>query len=434
MKKLTIRHWLSFVLIGLSGQLAWTIENLYFNKFLFDEISSNYNYIATMVAASAVVATVTTLLVGALSDHLGKRKAFIVVGYILWGLVTLSFGFVSVENVHILFPLVNAEAFAAVTIVILDCVMTFFGSSANDAAFNAYITDMTDDSNRGRVESVLAILPLISMLIIFVAFDPLTKEGQWMLFYMIFGLIMIAVAIISIFVLPKDDLIAKKDENYLKDIIYGFFPSVVKENKKLYIALCGFLVYQTAIQVFFPYLLIYLERYLQLENYAISLGVVLIIASIFSVVFGFFIDKIGKFKVLIPSIAIMVMGLILMFFIPVGNTILTIIFGAIMMIGYMVVATSFNALIREYTPKDKIGLFQGIRMIFQVALPMCIGPFIGSAIIQNSETYIDEFNRVVHLPIPEIFIGAAIVLLFSLIPAIILILKNQKHKEVNKND
>ena len=51
-------------------------------------------------------------------------------------------------------------------VVVLDCVMTFFGSTANDAAFNAYVTDITDSDNRGRVESVLAILPLISMLII----------------------------------------------------------------------------------------------------------------------------------------------------------------------------------------------------------------------------------------------------------------------------
>ena len=38
--------------------------------------------------------------------------------------------------------------------------MTFFGSTANDAAFNAYITDAIDSGNRGKTESVLAILPL----------------------------------------------------------------------------------------------------------------------------------------------------------------------------------------------------------------------------------------------------------------------------------
>ena len=41
--------------------------------------------------------------------------------------------------------------------------MTFFGSTANDGAFNAFVTDGTNNNNRARVESVLAVLPLISM-------------------------------------------------------------------------------------------------------------------------------------------------------------------------------------------------------------------------------------------------------------------------------
>jgi hypothetical protein len=36
--------------------------------------------------------------------------------------------------------------------ITLDCVMTFFGSTANDAAFNAWLSDSTDSSNRGRAE------------------------------------------------------------------------------------------------------------------------------------------------------------------------------------------------------------------------------------------------------------------------------------------
>ena len=50
-------------------------------------------------------------------------------------------------------------------VIVLDCVMTFFGSSANDAAFNAWVTDVTSDGNRGRVEAVLAVMPLVAMLV-----------------------------------------------------------------------------------------------------------------------------------------------------------------------------------------------------------------------------------------------------------------------------
>ena len=55
-------------------------------------------------------------------------------GYLLWGLSTLSFGFITVENAARWFPAANAAHAAALLVVVMDCVMTFFGSTANDAA------------------------------------------------------------------------------------------------------------------------------------------------------------------------------------------------------------------------------------------------------------------------------------------------------------
>lgn len=103
--KLSPRLWISFILLGLTGQFAWTIENMYFNVFLYNTITTDPSYIATMVAASAIVATLTTLIMGAVSDKVGRRKPFICLGYILWGISTLAFGFISVENISALFPL-----------------------------------------------------------------------------------------------------------------------------------------------------------------------------------------------------------------------------------------------------------------------------------------------------------------------------------------
>ena len=141
MKKLPLRVWLTLILVGLVGQFAWTIENMYFNVYLYNTISTDPGYISAMVGWSAAAATLTTLFMGALSDRVGRRKLFICGGYILWGLSTAAFGLVTVENAAKLFPAASAVAAAAVMIVVLDCIMTFFGSTANDAAFNAWITD-----------------------------------------------------------------------------------------------------------------------------------------------------------------------------------------------------------------------------------------------------------------------------------------------------
>ncbi len=119
MKKLSPRVWLTLVLVGLVGQFAWTIENMYFNVYLYNTISTDPGYISAMVGWSAAAATLTTLLMGALSDRVGKRKLFICGGYLLWGLSTAAFGLVTVENAAKLFPAAAATAAAAVMIVVL---------------------------------------------------------------------------------------------------------------------------------------------------------------------------------------------------------------------------------------------------------------------------------------------------------------------------
>ena len=78
--KLSMRVWISLIVFGLFGQLAWTVENMYFNVYVYNTITGNTTVIASMVAFSALTATLTTLFMGALSDKAGKRKVFICAG------------------------------------------------------------------------------------------------------------------------------------------------------------------------------------------------------------------------------------------------------------------------------------------------------------------------------------------------------------------
>ena len=111
------RFWLTLTVFSLIGQIAWVIENMYFNVFLYNTISGDTAMIAAMVSASAVTATVTTLVMGALSDKIGRRKALIVVGYLLWGVSVAAFAFVSVDSMGKLFPAASAAYAAAVAVV-----------------------------------------------------------------------------------------------------------------------------------------------------------------------------------------------------------------------------------------------------------------------------------------------------------------------------
>ena len=422
MKKLGGRVWATLILVGLIGQFAWTIENMYFNVYLYNTISTDPTYIAAMVAASAAAATLTTLLIGGLTDRVGRRKPFIAWGYILWGFTVLAFGFVTPETAAKLFPAANATVTAAVLVVLLDCVMTFFGSSANDAAFNAYVTDVTDESNRGRAESVLAVLPLLSMLVIFGLFDGMTQQGRWKEFFSIFGVLVIVTGVVALF-LVRDGEIEKKNEPYVKNLLYGFTPGVVKSNGMLYLALAASCLFSVAVQVFFPYLIIYMQNYLKFDNYAIVLGIVLVFASLVSVLSGGLLDKLGRLNCMLPAAAIMLVGLIGMYL---SRTFLTVVIaGAVMMSGYMLATAILSATVRDFTPRDKIGHFQGVRMIFTVLLPMLIGPYIGAAVIKNSAETYTELGVVKTVPTPAIFLAAAVVLLLVIAPVLMLRRKEQ---------
>ena len=88
--KLGKKFYLALVIFSLVGQVAWVVENMYLNVFIYEMFNATAEQISLMVAASAVAATVTTLLIGALSDKVGKRKIFICGGYTHSGIATIG--------------------------------------------------------------------------------------------------------------------------------------------------------------------------------------------------------------------------------------------------------------------------------------------------------------------------------------------------------
>ena len=179
-------------------------------------------------------------------------------------------------------------------------------------------------------------------------------------------------------------------------------------------------------QVFFPYLIIYIQNYLKIDNYAVVLGVVLLTASGVSVASGKAIDRAGKLRFTLPAAGVMLLGLIGMFF--ARGMLAVILAGCIMMSGYMLVTAALSGVIRDLTPEGKAGHFQGIRMIFGVLLPMIAGPAIGAAVIRNSDSTYVELGVTKTVPTPPIFLAAAVVLLF-IIPFVLLLKKRAAARE-----
>ena len=137
--------------------------------------------------------------------------------------------------------------------------MTAFGSTANDAAFNAWVTDNTDTEYRGKVEGILSILPLVSLLIVAGGFGILKDLlGGYQNLFLALGIVISLCGVAGLFTV-KDSPTLRKSGSF-KDLFYGFKPSVVKRHKPLYVTLLIVGVYGIACQIFMPYLIIYMEE------------------------------------------------------------------------------------------------------------------------------------------------------------------------------
>ncbi|MBQ3489680.1 MAG: MFS transporter [Clostridia bacterium] len=426
-KKLSPRFWLALTLFSLIGQVAWVVENMYLNVFIYKMFHASASDISTMVSASAVAATLTTVFIGALSDKIGKRKLFICGGYLLWGISILCFVFIRTEIIEAMFPMAVSSAAVGVSLVIIfDCIMTFFGSSANDAAFNAWLTDSTDFSNRGAAEGINAMMPLVSVLAVFggfMAFD-LSLADSWSIIFMIIGAVVLAVGIAGFFLIEEPEY-EKQNGSYWGNVIYGFRPSSVKQNASLYFFLLLFIIFNISIQIFMPYLILYYEVSLQMSNYVFIMAPAIVLAAVVTAFWGKIYDKKGFFFSSVFFVAWLCAGYTVLFFFR--SAVLVFIGSLLMMCGYLSGMAVFGAKIRDLTPVGKAGMLQGVRICSQVLIPGIVGPFIGKTVLANAETVTNNDGTVSFIPNANIFLAALIaVLILAMILAFSFIRSKKK--------
>ena len=413
--------YLALVIFSLIGQVAWVVENMYLNVFIYKMFHASAQQISLMVGASAVAATVTTLLVGALSDKVGKRKLFICGGYVLWGISILGFAAIRADWI-------GALNLCVTLTIALDCIMTFFGSSANDAAFNAWLTDNTDETNRGRVEGINSMMPLVAILVVFGGFMSLNQDLQesWTVIFCVIGGVVLLLGLAGIFLIRDAEIKTEGNANYFANIFYGCRPCVIRENARLYLALIVFALFNIAIQIYMPYLILYYTESLKLDNYVLIMAPAILLAAAFTAVYGRVYDQKGFRFAVIPAMALLVAGFALLYLFK--GTALVFIGSLLMMCGYLSGMAMFGALIRDYTPENKAGMFQGLRICFQVLIPGIIGPAIGAAVLKNADTIVNSDGTTSFIPNANIFLAAilaAAVTILGILPLCKLLKKDK---------
>ena len=421
------RFWLALVIFCLTGQVAWTVENMYFNVFIYKMFHASASAISAMVAASAVSATVTTLLIGALSEKLGQRKIFICGGYIAWGISIWSFSLLRMDVISGLFPGVASAASVGVALTILmDCIMTFFGSSANDACFNAWLTDISDDTNRGKVEGINSMMPLVSILVVFggfMSFD-LDLAESWITIFNIIGVVMILIGISGFFLIREVPIRTEDNQNYFANIFYGFRPSVIKGNVSLYMTFAAVAAYNISIQIFMPYLILYYTEYLGMDNYVLIFAPAIVLAAAFTGLYGKVYDTKGFRTAVIPTLLLLMAGYVVLYL--TRSTVPVFLGSLLMMCGFLGTGAMLGAKVRTHTPANRSGMFQGLRICAQVLIPGIIGPAIGARVLRNADTIVNNDGTTSFLPNANIFLAALIALVLAWIVLIPLFRRDKK--------
>ena len=430
----------ALIIFSLTGQIAWVVENMYFNVFIYKMFRASASDIALMVTASAIAATLTTILMGALSDRIGKRKIFMCAGYIAWGISILSFALIRADVISSLFGAVTGAASVGITLVIImDCVMTFFGSTANDAAYNAWLTDSTDPGNRGAAEGINSMMPLISILVVFggfMGFD-LDKASSWSAIYCIIGGLVLLIGILGFFLVEEAPVRNPDSLGYFATILCGFRPDVIRKNAVLYVSMAAFMVFNIAIQIYMPYLIIYYEQTLGMADYVLIMAPAILLAAAVTFFFGRLIDRFGFRKTVLPSMLLLGLGFVLLYLVPsvipaqgMAMKIPVFIGSLLMMSGYLSGMAAYGTQLRNYTPEHMAGRFQGLRILSQVLIPGIIGPQIGAWVLRNAPTVANSDGTFSFLPSADIFLASLLVLLFLMILlAVWLFLKKKDRRD-----
>lgn len=424
---LTKRTWTAIIILGFLGSIAWGVENQFFNTFIYNNITPDPRPISWMVAASAITATLASIFIGALSDRMRfrwGRKPFLLIGYLGWGITTALFPTAA------FFHPIGMAIFMA---ILFDCIMTFFGSSANDAVFHAYIADITTVENRGKVMGVIEILVWVALLFVYGGAGLIIDAiGYFPFFYIVGGMVFLLGLAASLLLQEPQYPEEKPAGSYLQSIVNTFKWDSLRQHKELLYLLIAISFWGIAQQIFFPYLLIYITHYLKIETGQASIIIFLAIllggiATAYP--FGILADKWGRKNVAIMAIFAELIGLFAFSF---ARSFLPLVITGILWLAPISAWTiAVSAWSKDLFPEDKRGQFGGYVILFSVAFTMVPGPLIGSWLTVNYgiPTLLD--GKAGFIPTSLIFQVAGIATLLALIP----ILKIKLSKQVpNKEE
>lgn len=435
-KKLSRNTNIAIALISFGGNLAWAVENQYYNVFLYNNIIGDTFVVSLMVAITAIVSTGTTIIMGALSDIRGKRKPFILYSFIFWAVTTALFPFAA-----FLKPLMLAIAMA----ILIDCIMSFFGATIYDACYQAHIADVTDESNRGQAMGINEMMMLLATLIVYAGAGPIIAAVGDYYFYIIIGGSTGIIGLIGTYFMKDSEDLEPQDVKLWTHIRSTFNFKTLKEHKDIVLLLTSIAIWAIGFNMYFSYIVIYLEHSLQLTLLTASLVmfVALFTSALLGIPIGKAVDKFGRKRVGIICLIGISIGLVLFgLSTELWTVILTGLMWVIFMTGWRITNGTW---IKDLFPRDQQAQFNGFFLVANVLIGMVIGSPIGGwlgryygevksvtetiKVWQNGGFVEETITKIIIIPSNIIYFVGAAVVIFAIIP--ILFIKSKEKPEIS---
>ena len=429
-KSSALRFWLLVWGLGIIGQLVWNVENQWFNTFVYAKIAKDPTIISWMVAISAIATTVSTFVFGTLSDRKGRRRTFIAVGYILWGIFTILFGTTEFITAGAAAPTAQLIVLAATAVVLADALMSFFGSMGNDAGFNAWLNDNMTERNRGHIGAALATQPIIGTIIGTVVGGMLIgKNDDYMRLFLVMGGLAIIFGVLTLaFMKDAPGLAPNRQGGFFRQLLGAFdFLELLRRRELVWVFLV-LTTYFVAFNVYYPPVGNYMIYYLGFspDNIGIIQGVALILGMLSVIPATRLLNK-NKFVLgTVISVVLSVIGVgILGFFGRPENVDPTTILNPSLLIGlfffgcgYIMFMQVLSVWMKQLFPADAKGQFEGFRIIFFVLIPWIVSPFIANPIIKSNGKILDTNGLEAFLPTHVLFLISMALILLTFVPLV----------------
>ncbi len=369
--------WALMWILGIAGQLCWNVENSWFNTFVYNKVSPNPLIVSWMIGVSAAVTTFSTFFFGTWSDRLGRRKPFLVLGYMLWGLFTVLFGVAQ-------FIPQNRLMTAIVFCVGCDALMSFFGSMGYDSAFCSWTTDISDESNRGKIGAVFAALPVIATIIGTIVSGMIVDAMGFFPFFAIMGVMVGLCALLASWKLDERPVPSNLDERgFWHQMMSVFDFRTISRNKELFWVFLVLMVYFIGFNTYYPYLTIYFVNFLGFDYTSSGLiqGGGLLAAIAMTVPFARLIDRGRNGLVISIALSSSLVGIVVIC--SLGG-IAWIVAGTFFAgLGYVLIFQTLTAWMKNLFPASRRGQFEGVKIVFFVLIPMLISPVISRYVINR---------------------------------------------------